>query len=824
MSENSLDGLRRYEDIVKEISEKADNALAIAIQNAVVSNDGVLDIAHGGTGSSTKNFVDLETNQYNILGSKLFKASAGFQLQSYEVDSQELAGNIRLISCDEQDIDVGPQMRFSGRNTDGNLTPYAFATIAGRKENGHSGDYSGYLQFATTLSDKSINESGRFTSFGDFGIGAIPNPGDRLHVSGGDILLDNVGGTRMFKLSLGELTGRVQAITNLDGTDDDSESMILSVNAEMGSGSCLLDSITGTYGSAAIDIRANGTGVTDTSGMIRFLAGDIDDCPTVRGIFSTSGLDVIGDAYITGNVVAGGSNNIVDGPGNNVSPSTSFVTSDNIKFGNGSPEGYVHAPIGAIYGRGSGGGATDPDENSTLWVKVFNDGGNTGWLPLSAGDDSAICIQANCPDFSTASNGTETPDCNIWFDTGRNIQFYWDPDVVRTLDPENKGAWLSTQLYQYTIPITGRSHTQQFKGQIDKDYEYISPMMISRHKLNMYLVDMTAALRQDFNGNDSLKNYYTFDLLTLKRRQGKPVANANTRQEWPGDREAYDTRRDNLRGDGHTIHHNLSEDLLELSSHTPSGPPADGTGYITTAGSTRRTLKDTNQSWTAGQWKERENDDSRNGFAANNGFRVRMTSGTHAGIERTIRNNTSDTITLRRPWPRIGGVDRPAVNDTYEILDSQHQRIIARISTKGNVWPYGAHVDPDEDVTADPPPLFDDYKYDDAGVLVTRAQAKSGGLFKTRDVQDFVTSVTNGLDANTYGGNTYEEQPSEQYIQLDHYIDIYGADDATNVEEPTDAVLLAGLWDAVRRPGKLSGCISVSYRLAIAPSVCEEGV
>ncbi len=45
MSENSLDGMRRYDDIVREISDKADEALALALGGAVSASNSVLDIA-----------------------------------------------------------------------------------------------------------------------------------------------------------------------------------------------------------------------------------------------------------------------------------------------------------------------------------------------------------------------------------------------------------------------------------------------------------------------------------------------------------------------------------------------------------------------------------------------------------------------------------------------------------------------------------------------------------------------------------------------------------------------------------------------------------
>lgn len=815
------DGMRRYEELLKDIEEKADQALAMALASGVIASGAVLGIANGGTGSSVKNFVDLDTNQYNIFGSKRFNASCVFQKQSDIVDSGELAGNVRLVSCDEQGVDIGPQLRYSGRFEDDNLTPFAFATTAGRKENDVSGDQSGYYHISTTGSDGHIYEAMRANSEQNVGFGAIPiiGSGDRIHISGGDVFIDSVGGPRIIKIQIGETIGRIQAIENFDGTFVESDSLIISVNAEMSANACLLDNASHGFGSAAIDVRANTVGATETGGMIRFLVGDINECPSIRGQFTIDGLDVIGNAYVTNNIVAGGVNNIVNGVGNNVADPDGFVTSDNIKFGAGSPEGVVYAPIGAVYGRGSG-SSDNPDENSTLWVKVFNDNGNTGWRPVRMGDSEiSFCIQANCPTMVVASDSTEAPECPTWYDTGRNMWFYWDPTVVRSLEPDLRGAWLSSDIFQLLVPVEGRSHAQQFKGQINKDYEYITPLRTNRYKLNLFLLDMTASLRQAFNGNDREANYYTFDLMTLTRRQGDPSATKSTRQEWPGDREPYENKRDNLRGDGHSIHLNLSDDLLALSSTTPSGPPIDGTGSVTTLGTNRRVLIDSSKTWTASQWKERENDDASSNLPANNGYRCRIITGPLAGQERTINDNTANTLSMRRPWDSANGFNVPQVGDQYEIVDSQHQRIIARISTKGNVWPYGAHVDYTQDVTSDPPPLFDGYQYDDSISLVTASQAKSGGLYKTRDVQDFVSSIRNGLASNNAGGS---DDSDTHYIPLSHYIDIFGIESGTDIN-PTDAVALVGLWDAVRRPGEIAGVISITYRLALPPAICDEG-
>jgi len=844
MANENLDGLRRVEALIDEIRATAEKALSVAISGSLDGTTGfVLPISSGGTGESTKKFVDTFSDQFEIDGLKIFRSSVGFQIPSDVVDSGELAGNVRLISCDVPGADVGPQLRFSGKSSSLSDEVFAFGTVAGRKEKGEDGSRAGYLQFATTMdlpatggtvggtgSDFAIVEHMRIDSEGTVGIGtAVPvkGLGNRLQVSGGDVLLDMAGGLLSYKLELGDVLGRVQAAKGLFGPD--SEHTLLSAGVSFGLGTggtsdCSLDSST-SRGSAVVDVVSDAS-ATGSGGFVRFLTGAVGVCPSVRGFFSSSGLDVLGEALVSRSVVAGGLKNAVGGEGNGLLDDDGFVTGDNVKFGPGSPEGVVRGRIGAVYGRSSGdpSGSDPPDENTTLWIKVFNDGEKTGWLPVAVGGDFTFCAQADCPVVATGTSGTATAsDCRVWFDTARKMLFYFDPDVVRAVDASTTGSWVSVDTFQQTVPVSGRSHAQQFRRNLDKDYEYITPLHFTRQGANVLIVDLTAALRVSRNSNNpdfALNNYYTFDLMTLRRRQGDPSANRATRQEWPGDREAFESKRDNLRGDGHTLHPTLRDELVVLSSTTPSGPPVDGTGSVSTASSSRRVLIDTTKTWTNGQWKERQNDDN-GSFPANNGFRVTLLTGDLAGQSRTIRDNTSDTLILRRPWRAVtlsGGtkVRTPSPGDLYEILDSQQRKIIARISTKGNVWPDGAHVDPTGDRSADPPPLFPEYAEDDEGNLLTRSQVVRNGQFLTRDVQDFVTSVKNGLSANNPGGadspGSQMLDPDARHLDLDLYVDLEGLDG-----EATDAVLLAGLWDSVRRPGRLSGVVSVTYRLALPP-------
>ena len=91
------------------------------------------------------------------------------------VNSNEASRNLVLYSTDSYAADLGPQMSFGGA-TNGGTTPYAFATIAGRKEGTTS--YAGYLQFSTTTGTSAvITERMRIDSSGNLLVGTTTNYG-----------------------------------------------------------------------------------------------------------------------------------------------------------------------------------------------------------------------------------------------------------------------------------------------------------------------------------------------------------------------------------------------------------------------------------------------------------------------------------------------------------------------------------------------------------------------------------------------------------------------------------------------------------------------
>ncbi len=83
-------------------------------------------------------------------------------------------GLLSVRSSDAQGADKGGSLAFGGLYDATNSTHWA--QISGRKENGTSGQYGGYLAFATRTNGAGANtERARIDSAGNFGIGVIPS-------------------------------------------------------------------------------------------------------------------------------------------------------------------------------------------------------------------------------------------------------------------------------------------------------------------------------------------------------------------------------------------------------------------------------------------------------------------------------------------------------------------------------------------------------------------------------------------------------------------------------------------------------------------------
>jgi hypothetical protein len=85
----------------------------------------------------------------------------------------DTTGQAYIRSTDAQAADIGAQLTLGGLFNAS--SHYAFGGIAGRKENGTSGNVAGYLDFLTTTSGGSLTSRMRIDSTGNVGISVTPS-------------------------------------------------------------------------------------------------------------------------------------------------------------------------------------------------------------------------------------------------------------------------------------------------------------------------------------------------------------------------------------------------------------------------------------------------------------------------------------------------------------------------------------------------------------------------------------------------------------------------------------------------------------------------
>jgi hypothetical protein len=84
-------------------------------------------------------------------------------------------GTLSLQSNSNMAADAGGSIIFGGRGNTSSDFSTSYGHIAGRKENGTSGNYAGYLQFGTSDSASDVTERMRLDSSGNLGLGVSPS-------------------------------------------------------------------------------------------------------------------------------------------------------------------------------------------------------------------------------------------------------------------------------------------------------------------------------------------------------------------------------------------------------------------------------------------------------------------------------------------------------------------------------------------------------------------------------------------------------------------------------------------------------------------------
>ena len=100
-------------------------------------------------------------------------ASARIVGTNYALNSESAL--LFIESNSNMAIDTGGSVNFGGRGTTSSTASISYGHIAGRKENGTSGNFAGYLQFGTSDTASDITERMRLDSAGNLGLGVTPS-------------------------------------------------------------------------------------------------------------------------------------------------------------------------------------------------------------------------------------------------------------------------------------------------------------------------------------------------------------------------------------------------------------------------------------------------------------------------------------------------------------------------------------------------------------------------------------------------------------------------------------------------------------------------
>jgi hypothetical protein len=130
--------------------------------------------------NNTSDTMTLDASGNLLVGKTSGYRSGKLVVSAANASQTSTLANVHITTTDTQAADVGGSLGLGGQ-VGGDETP--FGLISGRKENGTSGNYAGYLAFATQNSGAAIAERARIDSSGNFMIGATSS-GNKLLVAG----------------------------------------------------------------------------------------------------------------------------------------------------------------------------------------------------------------------------------------------------------------------------------------------------------------------------------------------------------------------------------------------------------------------------------------------------------------------------------------------------------------------------------------------------------------------------------------------------------------------------------------------------------------
>ncbi len=192
------------------------------------------------------------------------------------VNNGAATGAVYLGTTDSLAADKGGSLLLGGSS--GDSAKIAFGSIAGRKENGTSANYAGYLQFATNQASGTMAEWMRITSTGLVGIGTT-NPSALL----------SVGSTSQFQVSN---TGAITTSSTYNTNTFNSSTLTFGA-AGTATISAAASQTLSLQGPSSVSVGSSGGGVTLTAAASSFVQIDTSGAGSINIGNTNSGAKTI---------------------------------------------------------------------------------------------------------------------------------------------------------------------------------------------------------------------------------------------------------------------------------------------------------------------------------------------------------------------------------------------------------------------------------------------------------------------------------------------------------------------------------------------------